>query len=331
MDTSPRLTVAMPTYNGAKHLGEALRSILAQDGLTFDLIVSDDRSEDETPAIVRDLTGDRARVVINSERLGLAGNWNQCVALSRTPLVAIFHQDDVMRPGHLAAHVSAFDSSDRVGLVASAAEVVDAEGRTVPESVVCRGGLGPSDRRFGVGELVREMAIANPLRCSAVTIRAEAHRAIGGFDSSYRYVVDWDFWLRLARGWEAAWLAQPTVAIRWHPESETHRFKTGTTDLEETIRLRDHLLNSDGPGSPEAPGLRRESNRRLARAYLNRSHQALRGGDSGLATRCLRKAIALRPGILATIAADPRLAVQLSLLVVAPRTAARHFGPSQIS
>ena len=94
--------------NGARHLSETLKSILQQEDEPFDLIVSDDRSEDESLAIVRALCGDRARIVVNSERLGLAGNWNQCVALSRTPLVAIVHQDDVLRSNHLQLHAKAF-------------------------------------------------------------------------------------------------------------------------------------------------------------------------------------------------------------------------------
>ena len=184
--------------------------------------------------MVGDEAGDHSRVVINSERLGLAGNWNQCVALSGTPFVAIFHQDDVMRPGHLAAHLAAFQVDERIGLVDSASEVIDAEGQSVPEAVVERGGLGPIDRTFGPGQALPELARGNPIRCSAVTLRAAAHADVGGFDPSYRYVVDWDFWLRVARRWGVAWLARPSVAVRWHPASETHRFQAGTLDLEET-------------------------------------------------------------------------------------------------
>src|SRR3954470_6730550 len=63
----PRLTVAIPTYNGARHLADALRGILAQEGVAFDLLISDDRSDDDTLAIVRDVAGDRARVLVNGE------------------------------------------------------------------------------------------------------------------------------------------------------------------------------------------------------------------------------------------------------------------------
>ena len=106
--TNPILTVAVPTCNGARHLAEALHSVLSQEGAAFELLVSDDRSDDDTLEVVR--TGGRrsARIEINSERLGLAGNWNRCAALARTPLLAIFHQDDVMLPGHLQCTRSGF-------------------------------------------------------------------------------------------------------------------------------------------------------------------------------------------------------------------------------
>jgi glycosyltransferase involved in cell wall biosynthesis len=321
----PQLTVAIPTCNGTRHLADTLRSIPVQAGSAFDLLISDDRSDDETVALARAEAGDRARIAVNSERLGLAGNWNRCVNLSRTPLVAIFHQDDVMHPGHLAAHLATFAAVPRLGMVASAADVIDDEGRAVPESVVGRGGLGPVDRTFGPAEAVAAMAAGNPLRCSAVTLRAEALADVGGFDPSLRYVLDWDAWLRIARRWPLAWLARPSVSVRWHSSSETHRFKTGTADLDETARLVDDLFHRDAARWPDAPRIRRAADRRLARAFLNRSHEALKSGDPTLARRCLKRALARDKNLLGTIAADPRLALQMAALVVAPRTAARWF------
>ncbi len=316
------LTVALPTFNGARHLAVALGSLLAQ-GAGFDLIVSDDRSEDNTLAIVREVAGDRARICENSERLGLAGNWNQCVTLAETSLVTIFHQDDVMRPGHLLAHREAFARDPKLGLVASAAGVIDDAGHPVAETVVGRGGLGDRDRVFAPGEWLRKLAIENPLRCSAVSLRAEAHAAVGGFDPSYRYVVDWDFWLRVSRDRGLAWLAKPSVDVRWHLASETHRFKTSTADLDETVRLLDLLYASDGRNWPEAASLRRSADRRLSRAFLNRCHDALHSGNTDLAREALRHAFSLWPGIAGPIALDPRLAAQIAGLLIVPRWLSR--------
>jgi glycosyltransferase involved in cell wall biosynthesis len=305
---SDRLTVAMPTCDGARHVADALRGILAQPG-AFDIVVSDDRSNDETLSVVRSVAGDRARIHVNSERLGLAGNWNRCVELSSTPWVATFHQDDVMLPGHIEAHLAAIAARPDVGMVGGSVDVIDDAGEHIPPAVISRGVLGPSDRTFEAGSFVAELAVENPVRCSAVTLARAAHAKLGGFDPDYRYAVDWEFWLRLARKWAVAWLAQPTVAVRWHPGSETHRFKRGTADLDEVSRLLAELYA--GRTISETPRLRRLARRNLSRAYTNRAYEAARAGDRALVRTCLARALGLAPMSIVQILADPRLAARL--------------------
>jgi GT2 family glycosyltransferase len=305
----PLLTVAIPTYNGARFVAEAVRSILSQEHACFDLTIHDDRSDDNTIALVRSLARDKARVEINSERLGLAGNWNRCVEASRTPFVAVFHQDDVMLPGHLQGHEAAIRADPDLGYVCGASKVIDENGGEVSPSVVGRTVIDSVDRLYAPGAFVGELTAFNPLRCSTVTVSKSVHAAIGGFDESYRYVVDWDYWIRAARHHSVAWLAKETVAIRWHSSSETHRFKTGTSDLDESIRLLDAL--SEYPEF-DAKSSRPIADRRLARAFLNRAYDAAKGSDRALMMRALKRGIGLHRGILGRIVADPRLAARLA-------------------
>ena len=307
------LTVAIPTYNGARHIEQTVQSVLTQTELAFDLIVSDDRSTDDTLDRIRQVAGDRAQIEINSERLGLAGNWNRCVERTRTPFVNIFHQDDLMNPGHLATHLAAM--GEGVGLVASGVEMVDEAGQAVPLSEVDPGGCGSVDLRLRAGTFLDQLAIANPLRCSAVTMRVEAYQQMGGFDSGLKYVVDWDAWIKLGRAWDLAWVATPTVAMRWHVASETQTFKTGTLDLEESIRL----LSSLYLDHPDLSRFKSSAWKRLARAYLNRAYEAARSGQSNLCRHCLRRAVELSPRIVGTMIQDPRLIGRLMLGVFGGR------------
>ena len=328
MADHPPITVAIPTMNGSRHLRETLRGVLAQDGVSFDLLICDDRSTDTTIDCARSVAGDCVRLVVNPERLGLAGNWNRCVKLSRTPFVAVVHQDDVIRPGHLAAHLRAFEADPAVGLVASASGVIDESGVEVHPSVVDRGGLGPLDRTFAAGAATPLLAAGNPLRCSAVSIRSAAHADVGGFDPAYRYVVDWEFWLRVARRWSLAWLGDSTVDVRWHAESETHRFQTGITDLEETERVLDSALTDLREHSIPTGEVESVAHRKLSRAYLNRAHVAIRGGDGRLSRDCLRRSFRFWPGVLGVIASDPRLAAQMAAVWAAPSLSGHWFGRS---
>ncbi len=320
MNERPQLTVAVPTYNGTRHLSDALRSIFEQRvaGVRFDLLICDDQSDDGSIDLTRKLVGDNARIESNPERLGLARNWNRCVELSDTPLVAIFHQDDVMRSGHLEGHLAEF-ADQEVGLVASAADVIDESGREVPASIVARGGFGPIPHVYNPSEALPHMVEANPLRCSAVTLRKAAFDAVGKFDPSYRYVVDWEFWLRVASTWKVAWLPQATVSIRWHLASETHRFKSSTEDLEETRRLLDSLDLSSIAGWRS---LRRQAKQRLARAYLNRAYDAGSHRDRELTRRCLGSAWRLDPGSWSLMLKDPRFAGLMAKVLFLPNSSA---------
>ena len=267
--------------------------------------------------------------MVNPERLGLAGNWNRCLERAATPWVAIFHQDDLMRPGHLAGHLGAIGGHPGAGMICGAVAVVDERGEAVPAGVVERPELGPDDREYRPGAFLEELAARNPVRCSAVTLRKEAVEAVGGFDPGYRYAVDWECWGRIARRWPVVWRAEPTVAVRWHPESETHRFKAGTDDLDEVARVIERIRAEAFADRAGAERSRRLADRSLARAYLNRCHDALRAGDRSLAGRCLRRAVVLHPAIVGAIARDPRLAARLVASgVVFGAGSNGHRGPS---
>lgn len=318
--SGPTLTVAIPTCNGARHLRETLEGVSRQrsEGVDFDVLVCDDRSDDETLQVVGSVMGDRARVAVNPERLGLSNNWNRCVELSRTSHVAILHQDDTWLEGHLARHLAFFRREPDLGWVASSSTVIDAEGRPIAEAVVERGGLGDSDRIFAQGEAIASMAVENPLRCSAVTIAAEAHKQVGGFDPTYRYVVDWDFWVRVAARSRVAWSSRTDVAVRWHLLSETHRFAGGTEDLEETARLIESIGRIwQASTVRDRSILARKGKARLSRAYLNRAYLASRRGDRSLLARCLARSFRLSSRTAIAELLYPRLSARLAWGLIA--------------
>lgn len=308
MPASPiPITVAIPTFRGARHLAEAIRSVLRQDQPVSELLVFDDRSDDDTVDIARAEAGGRARIEVNSERLGLAGNWNLCVERAGSPLVAVFHQDDVMRPDHLRRHLQAFAAHPGFGFSCGGFVVIDADGHPVPESAVEGPSLGPLPRFFEPGAFVLELAASNPVRCSSVVLSREAHQKVGGFDPAYRYAVDWEFWVRLAREFPVTWLPEKTVSVRWHQESETHRFRRGTADLDEVRELIGDILSTNWSRWSDASSLRREGQDRLALAYINRAYEALRAGQNRLARLCLRRAWGLSRSLTMREAADPRV------------------------
>ena len=233
-----------------------------------------------------------------------------------------------MKPGHLAAHVAAFAGDEAIGLVASASEVIDERGDPVAETVVGRGGLGPVNRIFPAGTLASAMVEGNPLRCSAVTIRRAAFDDVGGFDPRFRYVVDWDFWLRVSRRWKVAWLARPTVTgpLACGQRDASLQGRHGRPgrigdDAGDPVLRR----SESGLGRPSATTHRNPPARpRVPDPRPRRPpRRPLRPGPRGASPR-IRD---LAPSQVSTMLREPRLGIQLGTLALAPTLARRLFGP----
>ena len=79
----PLVSVCIPTYNRAGLLRESIASVLAQTFGDFELIISDNASEDATESVVRSFGDDRIKYPRNAKNLGHRENMNCCLMLSK--------------------------------------------------------------------------------------------------------------------------------------------------------------------------------------------------------------------------------------------------------
>ncbi len=139
MAVKPRfsISVALCTHNGAKFLGDQLRSIGAQTLAPAEIVISDDASQDDSVAIARhamaQLAGDDAapivlRVIENASPLGVARNFQQAALACERDLIALSDQDDLWRPERLAAMNAEFERRPDLLLLHSDARLIDAAG-----------------------------------------------------------------------------------------------------------------------------------------------------------------------------------------------------------
>ena len=128
-----RFSVAMCTYNGARFVREQLASIATQTLPPAEIVVCDDASTDDTPAIVEQFARAsriEVRFHINPTRLGSTRNFERAIGLCGGSFIALADQDDVWRTDKLAVIGSAFAAAPEVGMVFSDAEVTDADLRS---------------------------------------------------------------------------------------------------------------------------------------------------------------------------------------------------------
>lgn len=121
--TTPFISVAICTRNRARHLRAALDSLTRQTlpADRFEVLVVDNGSGDETPAVVRSF-GARVRG-LHEPIAGLSRARNHALARAASPLIAYLDDDAVAEPGWLAALTERFESDGSIGAVG---------GRTLP-------------------------------------------------------------------------------------------------------------------------------------------------------------------------------------------------------
>lgn len=147
----PKVSVAVPVYNGAAYLAAALESILCQTFSDFEVIVTDNCSTDDTPNICRDFAArdTRVRYVRNGKNLGAAANYNLGLELACGTYLKWAAHDDLVSPNFLDDCVAALDASPTSVLAFGVTKIIDPAGSLLSEEIVQVSpmtGLSPADR-----------------------------------------------------------------------------------------------------------------------------------------------------------------------------------------
>lgn len=184
---SPRLSVIVPTHNRAGSVGQAVASVLAEDA-DLEVVVVDDGSHDDTPAVLAELcrAEGRVRAVRNETALGLSGARNRGLAEATADVVGFCDDDDRWEPGVAATLLAYLDAHPRLGVVSCWHTVWHT---TTDTTAVYR---GPT--RVERHHLLWQNLVGLPfgfIRRSALPVEVV-------YDPAMITGEDWDLWLRLA-------------------------------------------------------------------------------------------------------------------------------------
>lgn len=118
--TPPVVSVIMSALNAERTIESAIRSVLWQTLVEWELIVIDDGSSDATRAKIEAIADARIRLICHAVRRGLAARLNEAVALARGRYIARMDADDVSYPDRLQTQVQYLTDHPDVDLVGAA-------------------------------------------------------------------------------------------------------------------------------------------------------------------------------------------------------------------
>lgn len=112
-----KLSICMPSYNGAGTIAATLDSILIQSYQNFEIIVNDDCSKDDTKKVVKSFKDKRIRFSKNKKNLGYGDNLNTFKSRIKGDIMVLMAQDDILLKDALLKIANGFMQDDDIGIV----------------------------------------------------------------------------------------------------------------------------------------------------------------------------------------------------------------------
>jgi glycosyltransferase involved in cell wall biosynthesis len=229
----------MPVRNEAPYLPAALCSLARQTFTDWELIVVDDGSSDDSPAILATAAQKDARIrIIRQHGEGLVIALNTGLAACKSQLIARMDGDDICHPLRLERQVAYLDNNPDVGLVAC-------NFRHFPRPHLKQGMLAYETWQNALADhdlILRDRFIESPFVHPSIAARRELINAMGGY-RDLGWPEDYDLWLRLAdAGTRFARLPDLLFFWRDHPERATRVMHEYEATAFRACKLH-HLLN----------------------------------------------------------------------------------------
>lgn len=305
---APRVSVVMPTYNVARYVEEAIRSVLRQDKEDLELIVVDDGSTDATPEVVARVAAQDSRVRFfrqaNSGRPSIPRN--RGIKEARGGIVTFLDGDDIYLESRVAKIVQVFEQHPDIGIVFHDLVRMSQEGNRSPGTWLHGFKFPEGAREFlddigngiylGKDSFYRYVSsVYCPLLMNGTAIRREVlSRQTGLFREDMRCGEDIDLWFRIIKDARVAYIDEPLAVYRYREDSTTEDredFFLGT--------IRAHLANMERARGILTKAEQERYRRRIAERYQHLAYYYLERGQAQQARGSYRNSWMIRR--------DPRL------------------------
>jgi len=217
----PLVSVLLAVHNDARHVEAAIDSVLHQTLGDVEVVVVDDASTDDTPAVLA--TYDGLVLLRNDEQRGLAASLNRGLDTARGRYVARLDSDDVAVPHRLERQVAHMQRDARLAVVGSAIVDLDEHDERGQTHVMPS---GPTALRW-------HALFSSPFFHPTVLVDREALAGLR-YDPEFLESEDYDLWTRLFTVADGDNLREPLVLKRVHAGQASQR----RGDVQESFQYR---------------------------------------------------------------------------------------------
>lgn len=228
IEYKPKVSVMIITYNQEDLISETIESVINQDYENIEIVVADDASTDNTPAIINEYAKKYPGIVVpvlNTTNLGITGNSNAAFFSCTGELIAVLGGDDLFLNGKIQSQVELFRDPN----VVLSYHPVDIFLHQTNETLFITN-MVEREKINDVYDLITKGGIPG---ASSVMVRRSACPS-HGFDPQFPVVSDWIFFIEVALQGKISFLSEVYGRYRKHGKGASER----------TLELLDESLNT---------------------------------------------------------------------------------------
>ncbi len=307
--STPVFSVVVPTFNYGRYLAECLDSIFAQEGApSFEVIVFDDGSTDDTREVLSRYTDRRLRIAGHHPNRGHVATINAALSLACGSIVSRIDPDDRYHPRFMATACERLHAHPEAGLVYGRVRIIDEHGR--PSGI---SGEEPHRGDFTGSEFVRLLE-RNFICAPSVAARREAWLAQLPVPDGLAF-HDWYFTLLMSR--QAPFHFADRVLADYRVHDANHHARISRDGSEErSVRWLLDRVYAEAEADETLERRKRQARRRVYAAhYLDFANKYFGFGMNAQARRCYLAGVALRP----SVGLDPRVLRRLAATLTSRR------------
>ena len=208
----PQTTVLIPTYNCAKYIVPAIKSVLAQKYADYELLIIDDGSTDTTEEIVSKISDSRIVYLKNSCNKGIVYTLNKGIEMAKGEYIARMDADDIVLGNRLEIQIDFLNKNPDHGIVGGWYQVTNENGKIID---TVEGVTNCSSAQLG-------LLFRNQFAHSVVTMRTDLAKQLK-YDPEFQYCEDYDLWVRFAEVSKVTNLPAYYLSYRWYSENSCNR------------------------------------------------------------------------------------------------------------
>ena len=266
---SPRVSIILPTHNGARFLPSSVQSCIEQTYQDWELIIVDDASTDETPREIEKLlkSEPRIRSFRHETNRKLPGALNTGFSRARGAYLTWTSDDNRYRPSALARMAEFLDARPEVDVVYTNHALIDERGEVVGYRAA-----GPT-RRLVFGNVIGPCFL----------FRRAVYEKLGDYAEDLYLAEDYDYWLRASSHFRLEPLDEDLYLYRHHSGSLSCRHAVGVARATERCLERN------------LPNLAWAGNRAIQRRCLRLACEAKRRGELEICRKWFGRAVRIGP------------------------------------